>query len=310
MGSRPPAQPSLALQSPPRDPGQLRIPSETRLPWCRVGVIGVPSLKGARGQRGLIPKARVCLRHIGGLGSALISLLGPACFLTFNPGARRGAVLSRLSGSSPLASLDFDVTPRGTSPSAHRPPWERASQRRWRPRLRSAGEGRPPRVGWVGVVTVTLSGHSPALVGSGKLLKSACALLRALPAHTHRSKGSCRLCSATSWPFLPGGRPMRGVWKQVGPGSNPGWVTRLRAQCRCSCLVSLSACEMGWRRPSGPSGVGWGQESTALHGHPPSGRGPLLGAPALPPLAPQALLGGGGGVGGPWRQRVLGVRPT
>lgn len=144
------AQPSLALQSPPRDPGQLHTPSETRLPWCRVGVIGVPSLKGARGQRGLIPKARVCLRHIGGLGSALIYLLGPSCFLTFNPGASGGAVLPGLSGSSPFASLDFDVTPRGASPSAHRARWEQASQRRWRPQLRSAGEGPPPPVGGVG----------------------------------------------------------------------------------------------------------------------------------------------------------------
>lgn len=138
MGSRPPSQPSLSLQSPPRDPGQLRTCSETRLPWCRVGVIGVPSLKGARGQRSFIPKARVCLRHIGGLGSALISLLGPSCFLTFNPGASGGAVLPGLSGSSPLASLDFDMTPWGMSPSAHRPPWERAV---------SAQVETPPQIG-------------------------------------------------------------------------------------------------------------------------------------------------------------------
>ena len=56
---------------------------------------------------------------------------------------------------------------------------------------------------------------------------------------------------------------MRGVWKHVDPGWSPGWVTRLRAQCLCSCLASVSAREMGWRRLPGPSGVGWGRE--ALH---------------------------------------------
>lgn len=154
------------------------------------------------------------------------------------------------------------------------------------------------------------AGTQPSPCRLRGLLKSACALLRALPAHTHGSKGRCWLCSAASWLLLPGGRPVRGVWKHVDPGASPGWVTRLRARCRCSCLPSVSAREMGWRRPSGPSGVGWGRGSTALRGHPPSGRGPLLGTPALAPLAPQALLGGGSGGGLGWRQQVLGVRPT
>lgn len=147
------------------------------------------------------------------------------------------------------------------------------------------------------MVTVSLRGHSPALVGSGGLLKSACALLWALPAHTCGSKGSCWLCSATAWLLLPGGRPVRGVWKQVDPGSNPGWVTRLGAQCHRSRLVSVPACERGWHRPSGPSGVGWAAKHCAAW-TPPSGRGPLLGAPALAPLAPKpcSAAGAGGGL--------------
>ena len=235
---------------------------------------------------------------------------GASCFLTFSPGASGGAVLPSLNGSPPLTSLDFDVTPRERLPLPTEPPGSRRLSAGGDPSSDRPVRGGLLRSGGWGVATVTLQGHSPALVGSGGLLKSARALLRALPAHTHGSKGRCWLCSAASWLLLPGGRPMCGVWKHVDPGWSPGWVTRLRAQCLCSCLASVSAREMGWRRLPGPSGVGWGQGSTVLRGHPPFWAGTSPWDPCISSPSPQALLGGGGGGGLGWRQQVLGARPT